>query len=209
MYRRKLKHSRVKNLFKFASQKNNATCLVESALEYDACFHFEYSPNIKSFEAQPLGFHYVYEDRKFPYTPDFLLHYNDGGQKYLEIKTAKELSKLEVRQRFEMKKLAAVQRGVELIAVTENQIRVFPILDNLKLLHRYSGFQSLSDLHTRVIDLVRRTGNLKVSQLVEFLMMSACEVLSVVARLLCLGRLFTNLTESSLSLNSMLWVTND
>ena len=98
MYRRKLKHSRVKNLFKFASQKNNASCLVESALEYDACFHFEYSPNIKSFEAQPLGFHYVYEDRKFPYTPDFLLHYNDGGQKYLEIKTAKELSKLEVKQ---------------------------------------------------------------------------------------------------------------
>jgi len=56
MYRRNLKHSRVKNLFKFASLKMDSIMTVESALEFDRCFHFEYSPDVISFEAhRPSG----------------------------------------------------------------------------------------------------------------------------------------------------------
>ena len=78
MYRRKLKHSRVKNLHKFASQKNKFTCLVESSLEFDACFHFEFSPSIAAFEAQPLGYEYEFDNRICRYTPDFLLTHTDN-----------------------------------------------------------------------------------------------------------------------------------
>jgi hypothetical protein len=46
---------------------------VESALEFDTCFHFEYSPKITSFEAQPEGYYYNYLDKKLPYTPGFLV----------------------------------------------------------------------------------------------------------------------------------------
>ena len=209
MYRRKIKHSRVKNLFKFASQKNKATCLVESALEFDACFHFEYSPAIVAFEAQPLGFKYDFEGRTCPYTPDFLLTHSDGTQKYIEIKPVKELAKDEFRLRFEQKQLASKQLGIELILVTDKQIRVFPVLDNLKLLHRYSGFQALTELHALVVGLVKSSGLVKVAQLVNYLKVSAGEVLSVVARLLCIGQLATDLTTDSLSLDSVIWASDE
>ncbi len=55
MYRRHLKHSRVKNLFKFVSAKMNTVFTVESSLEFDTCFHLEYSSTVKEFETQPLG----------------------------------------------------------------------------------------------------------------------------------------------------------
>ncbi len=51
MYRRHLKHSRVKNLFKFVSAKMNTVFTVESSLEFDTCFHLEYSPAVTEFEA--------------------------------------------------------------------------------------------------------------------------------------------------------------
>ena len=66
----KIKHAFIKNIYKFASQKNKSTCLVESSLEFDACFHFEFSPSIVAFEAQPLG--YEYEE-------DFILHIQKIG----------------------------------------------------------------------------------------------------------------------------------
>ncbi|MEQ3514009.1 hypothetical protein ABMY35_11790 [Pseudoalteromonas sp. BZB3] len=63
MIRRKIKRSRVKKLFKFATQKNGRTFLVESSLEFDACFHIEYSPEIKAFEVQVIGFMYLFEGK--------------------------------------------------------------------------------------------------------------------------------------------------
>jgi len=54
MYRRNLKYSRVKNLYKFASPKMNTVFTVESSLEFDTCFHLEYSSKIIKFEIRPL-----------------------------------------------------------------------------------------------------------------------------------------------------------
>ncbi|EHK62474.1 TnsA endonuclease N-terminal domain family protein [Halomonas sp. GFAJ-1] len=88
MYRRKLRHSRVKNLYEFASAKNGNVLTVESTLEFDACFHFEYSNDIQSFEAQPIGFHYNYEAKTLPYTPDFRLINVSGVATFVEIKPA-------------------------------------------------------------------------------------------------------------------------
>lgn len=83
MYRRNLKHSRVKNLYKFPSQKNNSIFTVESTLEHNACFHLEYSFNVKSFAAQPEGFYYDYNDKSLSYTPDFLVRLDSGRQFYI------------------------------------------------------------------------------------------------------------------------------
>ena len=68
MYRRKLKHSRVKSLFKFVSAKMNQAMTVESYLEFDTCFHLEYSSSITSFAAQPEGFLYRFDGRDCSYT---------------------------------------------------------------------------------------------------------------------------------------------
>lgn len=68
MYRRQLKHSRVKNIFKFVSAKMKQVMTVESYLEFDTCFHLEYSPQVTSFIAQPEGFRYRFDINKiFPH----------------------------------------------------------------------------------------------------------------------------------------------
>ncbi|WP_125783231.1 TnsA endonuclease N-terminal domain-containing protein [Pseudoalteromonas rubra] len=205
MIRRKLKHSRVKNLYKFASQKNKTTCLVESSLEFDACFHFEYSREIKTFEAQPLGFEYEFDDRTCRYTPDFLITHHEKPQKYIEIKPYCKIANPEFRARFAQKQLVAKeQMGIELILVTDKQIRVYPTLDNLKLLHRYSGFQSLTDLQLSIIQLLNQWRKLTIQDLVMTLKASIGEVLASVYRLLSLGSVNSDL-NTELTLESVIW----
>ncbi|QTH71198.1 TnsA endonuclease N-terminal domain-containing protein [Pseudoalteromonas xiamenensis] len=205
MIRRKLKHSRVKNLYKFASQKNKGTCLVESSLEFDACFHFEYSREIKTFEAQPLGFEYEFDGRVCRYTPDFLISHHDKPQKFIEIKPYSKIANPDFRARFAQKQLAAkAQTGIELILVTDKQIRVYPTLDNLKLLHRYSGFQSLTDLQLSIIQLVNQWRKITIQDLVMTLKASIGEVLASVCRLLSLGSVHSDL-NTELTLESVIW----
>ncbi len=85
MYRRHLNHSRVKNLFKFVSAKMNTVFIVESSLEFDTCFHLEYSPAVKEFEAQPEGYYYIFEGRECPYTPDFRVVDQHGNACFIEV----------------------------------------------------------------------------------------------------------------------------
>ncbi|SIS66099.1 hypothetical protein SAMN05421760_10341 [Neptunomonas antarctica] len=54
MYRRNLKDYRVKTFFKFASLKMDSVMTVESALAFDSCFNFEYSPDVIYFDALPI-----------------------------------------------------------------------------------------------------------------------------------------------------------
>lgn len=166
MYRRKLTHSRVKNLYKFSSPKNRSVLTVESSLEFDACFRLEYSQNIISYEAQPLGFHYSLDSKTLPYTPDFFLVEASGSSKYIEVKPSKFLDKDDFMLRFSARKDAAKDLGLSLELVTERQIRVSPLLDNLKLLHRYSGFSELNAVHFAIRDLVKKSGMVKVRDIV-------------------------------------------
>lgn len=47
MYNRNLRKPHPnKNIFKFSSAKNSSVVMCESTLEFDACFHLEYSPSI-------------------------------------------------------------------------------------------------------------------------------------------------------------------
>jgi hypothetical protein len=87
VYIRKLrKPSPNKNVYKFASAKQKAAILCESSLEKDCCYHFEYDPDVVSYESQPRGFYYKFEGKTLPYTPDFLTLYRDGTQEYVECK---------------------------------------------------------------------------------------------------------------------------
>ncbi|MFT6915601.1 MAG: hypothetical protein ACJAWL_001910 [Motiliproteus sp.] len=168
MYIRNLnKPSPVKNIFKFASPKMGRMLTLESALERDACFHFEYSPDIASYEAQPEGYHYSYQGKELPYTPDFLVTDSVNGARFVEVKPVAKTVNPEFRQKFISRQESARLLGVPLVLVTERQIRVNPILNNLKLLHRYSGIQSLTPLHYKLFDLVRKSGIVHVRNLVE------------------------------------------
>ncbi|MGF1761293.1 Tn7 transposase TnsA N-terminal domain-containing protein [Photobacterium sagamiensis] len=135
---------------------------VESYLEFDTCFHLEYSSTITSYIAQPEGFIYRLAERELPYTPDFQIVENDGT-KWIEVKPFAKTQHPDFLQRFKAKQEKAQELGIPLILVTEKQIRVNPVLNNLKILHRYSGFQSLTPIHLRLLSLVKTVGKISVS----------------------------------------------
>ncbi|MDB2386164.1 TnsA endonuclease N-terminal domain-containing protein [Shewanella sp.] len=157
----------MKNLFKFASLKNRASLTLESSLEFDACFHFEYSKSVSAFEVQPIGFYYQYYGKPLPYTPDFLVSSADGKQIYYEIKYSKEARDPEVKERLKHKQQSCIEQGLELRLITERQLRKGPLLNNLKLLHRYSGDSKYSTQIEWVLALIRMFGVVTVRELLD------------------------------------------
>ncbi|WP_165398990.1 TnsA endonuclease N-terminal domain-containing protein [Shewanella maritima] len=157
----------MKNLYKFASIKNRATLTLESTLEFNACFHFEFSKSIEFFEAQPVGFHYQYYGKSFPYTPDFLVSSTLGRQIYYEIKYSNEASVPEVMHRFKRKQRSCSELGMELRLLTERQLHKEPRLNNLKLLHRYSGDSKCNTQIEWLLSLIREFGVVTVRDLLE------------------------------------------
>ncbi|NAW67096.1 TnsA endonuclease N-terminal domain-containing protein [Photobacterium halotolerans] len=204
MYKRNLKHSRVKNLFKFVSAKMNRVLLVEGSLEFDTCFHLEYSPHIQSFEAQPVGFFYQYLNRDCPYTPDFKI-IEKGVTKYIEVKPWEKTLKEDFLLRFPAKQQKAAELGITLVLITEKQIRVNPVLNNLKALHRYSGFQSFTPLHTLFLSLVQRLGRVSINEAAKQLMIERPLILKTALSLISSGVISANLVNEELGLNSVVW----
>lgn len=204
MYRRNLRHSRIKNIFKFVSSKMNKVLTVESRLEFDTCFHLEYSPDISFIEAQPEGFIYPFQDKHLPYTPDFLI-VDKGERKLIEVKPFKKTQSPEFQQRFSAKKAQAENFDIPLILVTEKQIRVNPILNNLKLLHRYSGFQSFTPLHLSFLKLVKRYKQIKVKDFITSCHVEQNVAVKTALALISSGMLHTNLSAQEISLDSIVW----
>ena len=205
MYRRRLKYSPVKNLFRFASSKTKSVLIVESSLEFDTCFHLEYSPEITIFEAQPEGFYYGFEGKRCPYTPDFKVHHQQSGEQFIEVKPLAKTFKEDFRARFQAKQEVAREVGSTLLLITERQIRVYPFLNNLKLLHRYSGFQSVTPAHTRILELVEIYGIISLVNLVCVAELKEGEILSATLSLIAQGKLSTNLFDQNFSLDSEIW----
>ncbi|NRA82935.1 MAG: TnsA endonuclease N-terminal domain-containing protein [Gammaproteobacteria bacterium] len=206
MYRRNLRYSRVNNLYKFASSKMNTVYTVESSLEFDTCFHLEYSTKIIQYEAQPLGYKYQFEGKTQPYTPDFKMIDAANIETFIEVKPQSKTSDIDFKARFKEKRAAALELGTSLVLITERQIQVNPILNNLKLLHRYSGFQKFTPLQLKLLSLVRRTGILTVLQLSEQLYLSIRELMASVIGLISHGALLTDLSQGDFGMQSTVWV---
>jgi len=208
MYRRNIKHSSVNNIFKFASQKMKTVFTVESFLEFDTCFHFEYSPDVISFEAQPLGYNYQFNDKECSYTPDFLVTDKKYGERFIEVKPSNRTINEEFRLEFSLKQKQSLILGKPLILVTEKQIRINPILNNLKLLHRYSGFQSLTSLQYKLLEIIKSFGMVRIVQIIQSESVTEGEVLASVLGLISHGFIDTDLINSDINMQSKVWLSN-
>ncbi|MCU8083821.1 TnsA endonuclease N-terminal domain-containing protein [Shewanella sp. SM23] len=206
MYIRSLrKPSPNKNVFKFASAKVSETIMCESSLEFDACFHHEYNDCIEVFGSQPEGFYYDFEGKKLPYTPDAIIHFIDGTVKFHEYKPYSKTFDPIFRAKFVAKKAAAQSLGADLILVTERQIRVNPILNNLKMLHRYSGEYDLSIIQTELLKLIRNKGEISVSDVAIKMALPLGEARAYLYSLIHKGLIKTNLNQEDLTCNPLVW----
>lgn len=207
MYRRKLGHSRVKNLYKFSSYKNNDIMTVESFLEFNTCFHLEYDEKITSFCAQPEGYHYHYESKELPYTPDFKIMNVDGRSSVLEVKPSRKLQNCELLKRLIARKEAAKRLGYEFILVTENQVNASPKLFNLKLFHRYACFKEYEYMFDDILRLVKNNNLTDVSSIAEKIHADNVGVVfASVVSLLASGQVKADIENEKLNYKSPLWL---
>lgn len=196
MYKRTLKKSTVKNIHKFASKKCDKMMVLESSLEYDACFHFEFSKKIVMYEPQPIGFHYNLCGQVRSYTPDFLITLDNEEQIFYEVKPFCKTEPEEFELEFKAKQAAALNLGIELELITERKIRVKPLIDNLKLLHRYHRLeQKLTPFQKQLLKLIASAESLTLSCLINNTQTSYAKIIPHIADLLAKGLLESNLLE--------------
>ncbi|MBV7297275.1 TnsA endonuclease N-terminal domain-containing protein [Enterovibrio paralichthyis] len=195
-----------KNVFKFISVKNSAIITCESSLEFDACFHLEYHPNVVSFESQPFCFNYQLEDRPHSYTPDFLVTLNSGHKSLQEIKDSKFCLTPEYIHIFEAMQKGSEAIGFPLHLVTERQIRKGFILDNLKLIHRYAGSKHICDFKKSVIEVIQNQGLSTPGKLVCVFGKSIGFMNRELLELMSLGLVKAHLENSLFNEDTELWV---
>lgn len=206
MYIRNLrKPSPNKNVFKFASAKVGEAIMCESALEFDACFHNEYNDAIESYGSQPEGYKYNFNGKSLPYTPDTLVRYIDKSERLHEYKPYNALSSPLFRAKFTARKEAALQQGIELILVTDKQIRINPILNNLKLLHRYSGVYEVNSIQFELLHAIQLLGKVKLNDIAQQFSLSLGESRALIYNLIHKGHLIADLSNEDLTSNPTLW----
>lgn len=206
MYIRNLrKPSPNKNVFKFASTKISDVIMCESTLEFDACFHHEYNDAIKSYGSQPQGFKYQFRGKTLPYTPDTLIEYFDGVEIFHEYKPYSKISSPLFREKFVARREASLVLGCDLILVTDKQIRVNPILNNFKLLHRYSGVYGLNAIQNELLETIQKSGVIKLNDVSSQFGLTIGEARSFLYALIHKGFVKADLGREDLSANPNLW----
>ncbi len=206
MYIRNLrKASPVKTLYKFASAKIGETIMCEGSIEFDACFHHEFNNSVESFRSQPQGFYYEFDGKLLPYTPDTLIRYVDGRLVFHEYKPFRKTLDPIFRARFVAKQATSRSLGIELILVTEKQVRVNPVLNNLKLLHRYSGPHEVNNFQRTLLRGVQSSGPIRLNQIAEEHRLPLGETRALVITLISKGLLAADLDGEDLTLNPLVW----
>jgi len=161
------RNSTERNISRFVSLKSNSIQTTESLLEFDACFHFEFSREILSFQAQPPTYHYQLNNKTRRYTPDFLCNFDNGDAIFFEVKPKVKTLSDEFKEKFQAQKETALEMGADLELITDEEIRIYPLLDNLKIIHRYASFNELDDLQCSILKLFQNDAKYKIGDLLR------------------------------------------
>ncbi|ELB2199315.1 TnsA endonuclease N-terminal domain-containing protein [Vibrio parahaemolyticus] len=198
---RKLTKSRGKNIHRYASAKMGKRVTVESALECDACYHFDFEKDIIRFCSQPIRYSYYYNGKWHTYVPDFLVQFDTGEYVLYEIKPDDTASSLDFLDEWSAKQQAAEEMGLELELVEEKRIRDKTLLKNLKLMHRYGSRDCLTDTHNLLLNILRNNGPQSAQYLIHKAGLARRTIMPVLCNLLSRNLLETEL-GSPLSLKS-------
>ena len=205
MYRRNNACSREKNIYKFVSSKMDAVYTVNSCLNFDICFHFEYSPTVLTYIPYPQKFHYRFNSHLSEYTPSFKVTNQFDDVQFIEVNKASRIRQSKFKEKFAAIKSEVSKSGCYLILVTENQIRTKPLLANLKLVNRYSNCILTLDLQIRILDIVGSFETIYVSELISLSSESAGLVKETVLSLVASSKLSINLNEVEFGFTSLVW----
>ncbi len=156
---------------KFPSQKMRRMVMWESQIERDYIYLLEFDPAVISFEEQSVCVRY-HDDRDgkiHRYTPDFLVTRAGNRVQVVEIKDDKTAESDDCRQLFRRVAPIICREGYEFMVVTDSMIRVQPLLDNVKLLQKYSTIR-ISDSHLLSLnDILSNRENIPFGEIVHLM----------------------------------------
>ncbi len=132
----------------FASLKNNRNVFYESLLERDFFLTLEFDKTVESYEEQPLQIQYDRYGKKTNYTPDCLVHYNNGDIPCIvEVKFSDEVKEKKVffKYKFEQVEEYLANNDMNFKLFTELDIDEI-YLENIKFIYNYSVIRNKSKI---------------------------------------------------------------
>lgn len=143
---------------KFASTKMKDFVWWESQIERDFIYYLEFDTDVIRYASQPVIIEYPFEGKIKKHIPDFeVWRYSSERRKFVENKPYEKTQKTEFIEKTRAITAFLLGQDIDYQVVTENDIRVYPRLENLKLLHRYSNVDITSDEATLIESLITTT----------------------------------------------------
>jgi hypothetical protein len=121
----------------FPSIKIDRNVWHESTLERDYIYLLEFDWDVVRYKEQPFRAKYIYEGKSCTYVPDFFVQRKNKFQ-IVENKPEEKANTETNKLRYRILKSIFREQGYEFIVATEKQIRIEPLLENVKIFWRYS-----------------------------------------------------------------------
>ncbi|MFW2353361.1 Tn7 transposase TnsA N-terminal domain-containing protein [Aliarcobacter butzleri] len=171
MSTRKIKKSYISCTGYFASYKNKIQIAFESVLERDFYMLLEFDENVISYAEQPITINYEYKDgSKRRYTPDCLITYKDGTQRYYEVKYINEIrNDSELREKLDfLKSYFYDENTLKFDIFTDEEIgKIY--LDNLKFLYKFAFISQDNEKIVKINKILNEVDKTSVKELLNVL----------------------------------------
>ena len=171
MSTRKIKKSYISCTGYFASYKNKIQIAFESVLERDFYMLLEFDENVISYAEQPITINYEYKDgSKRRYTPDSLVTYKDGTERYYEVKYINEIrNDSELREKLDFLKLYFYdEHTLRFDIFTDEEIgKIY--LNNLKFLYKFAFIPQDNKKIVKINKILNEVDNISVKELLNVL----------------------------------------
>lgn len=171
MSTRKIKKSYISCTGYFASYKNKIQIAFESVLERDFYMLLEFDENVISYAEQPITINYEYKDgSKRRYTPDCLVTYKDGTERYYEVKYINEIRKdSELREKLDfLKSYFYNEHTLKFDIFTDEEIgKIY--LDNLKFLYKFAFIPQDNERIIKINKILNEVDKISVKELLNVL----------------------------------------
>lgn len=121
----------------FSSLKAKRNVWYESTIERDYIYLLEFDWDVIRYKEQPFRIIYVYEGKSRTYVPDFFVQRRSKFQ-VVENKPEEKANTPANKFRYRLLKSIFREQGYEFIVATDLQIRIQPLLENVKIFWRYA-----------------------------------------------------------------------
>ncbi len=121
----------------FSSCKMKTSVWYDSSLKRDFLYWLEFDPEVVSYTTQAISFDYYSKGKLKQYVPDFQVIRHQKEQ-IIDVNYKKIIESDRYKRLYQQLSGMCDEKGWKFVALTESEVRLEPILSNIKLLYRYA-----------------------------------------------------------------------